>query len=247
MDSIVVGIPVHNHPESVLQCFKAVAEACEFADLHYRIVVVDDNSTPETVDYLIKQGIGLLHVPNTPAPNLGVAMNMAIAKCTDYAATYYFNVESDVYVEEDCLFHLIEAFHNHDDLGMVCPIFTDETKTAIRHAYPGHMGMALCGQHPDQVNQDVFVPWHHAGANLVLGYIARDPRCRVDESFKLWCCDFDWCWCVEDVFQKKLLVAHKARAVHVGNLSSGTVDRDSFESESEANIRVRNKWHRRYL
>ena len=257
MSGVFVNIPVHNNLKSVEECIAAVVDACEYAERDYTISVVDDHSDSETLSGLIELNniyfahMVLMHTKlrtKSPSPNLGLAVNMGLEAFQYSGCDWFWNVETDVYPQRTCLAELIYALEQQPEVGMACPLFIDPEKKKTRHVFPGPEGIALAGQPIEVAPQDTrYVPWHHAGANIVPGEIAKDPRCRVDESFKLWCCDFDWAWCVEDIFEKKLLYVGKAQAVHVGCMSSSKVDRDSFESETEANRRVREKWHREHL
>ncbi len=260
--SVFVGIPVHNHFDAVDKCIAAVNDACYYAGVDYMICLVDDNSDSETLAGLIALNnqyfahMMLLHTrlrTDQPSPNLGLAVNMALEAYQHSNADYYWNVETDVFPTWECLEKLIDTLDRHPEVGMACPLFVDPEKTHVRHCFPGAEGQALAGQpldNPDAMKAlltERYVTWQHMGCNLVPGEIAKDPRCRVDESFRLWCCDFDWAWCVEDIFKKKLLYAGYAQAVHVGSVSSSGTDRPSFEDEREANIRVRQKWNRMHL
>ncbi len=254
MSGVLVSIPVHNNLESVKQCIETVVESCVFAEVDYTLVVVDDHSDAETIGGLISlnnqyaANMILLHTKlksDNPAPNLSMAVNMALDAFQHSTCDYFWNVESDVYPEPSCLIELITALERHPDAGMVCPLFIDPAKKQIRHAYPGSEGQALAGQLIEKAPQrNLQVTWQHLGCNLVPGEIAKDPRCRLDESFKLWCCDFDWAWCIEDVFHRKLLYVGKAQAVHLGNLSSASADHSNEHAE---NVRVRQKWNRMHL
>jgi len=254
MSKVFVNIPVHNHLKSAEECIAAVVDSCVYADLDFTMVVVDDNSDAETVKGLIELNniyaahMVLLHTKlktNNPSPNLGLAVNMGLDAFQYSGCDYFWNVESDVYPEPSCLVELIAGLKDSPDAGMVCPLFIDPEKKRIRHAYPGPDGQALAGQFIEAApTHNLQVNWQHMGCNLVPAEIAKDPQCRVDESFKLWCCDFDWAWCVEDVFHKKLYYVGKAQAVHIGGMSSSSVDHDN---EHQENIRVRQKWNRMHL
>jgi len=254
MSGVFVSIPVHNHLDSVEECIASVVDSCVHADLDFTMVVVDDHSDADTLKGLLElnniyaANMVLMHTKlnsDSLPPNLGLAVNMALDAFQHSNCDYFWNVESDVYPEPSCLTELIASLKRNPDAGMVCPLFIDPAKKQIRHAYPGADGQALAGQLIEAAPLlDLQVTWQHMGCNLVPGEIAKDPKCRVDESFKLWCCDFDWAWCVEDVFHKKLLYVGQAHAVHVGNLSSATAD---HSNEWLENMRVRQKWNRMHL
>lgn len=111
MHKISVLIPVYNGERTIKKCIDSVLNQ-SFSDVE--IIVVNDESTDGTLDIL--NGYKNIRVYNKKKTTVGDTRNYLISKCkTDY----YFFLDADDYLEEDCLSLLYnEMIDNNCDLVM---------------------------------------------------------------------------------------------------------------------------------
>lgn len=119
MKSIDIIICVHNALEDVKKCIQSVQDHTKSA---HRIVIVDDGSAEETMNYLKKienENSNVVRIRNEKGAGYTVAANMGIRVST---AEYLILLNSDTIVTPGWVGKLLDAFDKNANLGIVGPI-----------------------------------------------------------------------------------------------------------------------------
>lgn len=216
-----VATPVHNAVESYRQCAKSLKLALDGFDFTY--TVYDDHSSSNLSPAIksIAESVGGTYIHtddvfDTPNPNLSKILNHALDSMPK-DADYFLFVESDVFLQEDCIHKLVKAHGGNPKWGAVTPTFLGENELVL-HTIPGcpHYGRSL-----DFVPKGARVPmaWSHLGCILVRPDVARHPDVRADEQFNLWWVDHDYALSIRQTGNEVVWVS-EAVAVHRGSQSS---------------------------
>lgn len=246
MVKLSIGIPVHDAIDCTLRAIDCVLGACQDCGWAYELHVVDDNSTPENHTRL-EERLSLVEctlvttqslIPN-PAPNLAFNVNWLLDHVSE-DADYYLNLETDVFVNSEALGILMTRLQECADVCMVFPMqLTPDRRRAdfhfCRRGYPTVEALS-----PDLL-AEMYFKWTHMGCTMIRGEHARDRAIRVDERFKLFCCDEDYSLCLRQVTGKHILYVASATVLHAGHASSQEGMKSN--SDPECFSRVDSKWY----
>lgn len=104
------------------------------------IIVVDNASTDETVDYIKEhfQEVKLI----ISQKNLGFAKanNVGIRYAIDNGADFVFLLNQDAWVEKDTISNLIQTFEDNDRVGIASPIHLNGLYTALDFGFASYLG-----------------------------------------------------------------------------------------------------------
>jgi hypothetical protein len=252
---ILVGLPMHNAGACVVEAIKRIDSEMNLNAAIYKLLLINDWSTPEEMqkvrDFLmdnprfqqiVKMGHSVELFPGSPSPNLGKILNYCLDQMPeDY--DYYLNLESDVYLQHGCLWHLMEAMRT-TGAPMACPI--QATPDGIGYDFI-FWGAGIIEGHVFRESQQFRVlqsqqrpKWCNLGCLLVRGDVARDFRVRVDEQFNLFCVDQDYTSTVAQAYGRPVYEP-KARVVHVGRQSTREGQPGGHRAD-DAVRRIDQKW-----
>ena len=95
------------------------------SDCPTKIIVVGNNSSDGTVDYLTKNFPDVFIIQNLNNAGFGKANNQGISHALNHNADYVFLLNQDAYVLKDTLSNLINAAELNKDFGIISPIHLD--------------------------------------------------------------------------------------------------------------------------
>lgn len=213
---LTVGMPFNNKPECVIKSARHILNNCLSIGADAQLLLINDYSTPETI-HQIKYAMPSVKIVDIYSehgtnPNLGRAVNIALNMVRP-DDDYYWNVESDVYPQPGCLEALIDGLTKNTD---IC---------AVRAEGGGTPAI------PEKRR------WWHMTCLLVRGEHARDPRIRIDETFRLWYADQDYGCTMNNVTGQLSLTITDAHMIHDGGASVNQAPAGHFPgcmSHSEA-------------
>lgn len=245
---------MHNAAYCVIAAIEHVKDAMQAIGAEWQLVVIDDNSDQAELDrvytYLCRnrgfQTSAIIKGDTlwpTPAPNLGRALNYCL-NLVGTDADYYLNLESDIYLQPDCLHNLIVAMQE-TGAPMACP-------AQLAFNQPGFYDFIFWGGGIISATQLSTVPqlqplmfqqrpkWCNLGCLLVRGDVARNRQIRVDEQFELFCVDQDYTSTVAQVYGRPV---YEPRAIvtHVGRQSTRE-GQPGGHTADDAVRRINQKW-----
>ncbi len=112
--SIFIIIVTYNAIPWLQKCL----DSCKY----HGVVIVDNNSTDETVPF-IKKNFPKVHlIPQKENLGFGQANNLGIKYALDKGAEYVFLLNQDAYLQEGCIDKLINVQKNNLEYGVLSPI-----------------------------------------------------------------------------------------------------------------------------
>lgn len=103
-------------------------EKCLDSTQGYTTIIVDNNSTDESVRF-VKENYPNIHlITNSENFGFGKANNIGIKRALDLGGDHIFLLNQDAYIVNDSLDKLIAFQNNNPKFGIVSPIHLDSTK-----------------------------------------------------------------------------------------------------------------------
>lgn len=141
MNKISFVILTWNSVQTIETCLQSVARVCANQDISHEILVVDNGSTDQTVDIILRNAgtipIQLMRLPK----NMGttVSRNLALRKITGDIICV---MDSDAALFEGNIPDLIDTLLSDPSIGILAPrlIFTDETVQPSVRRFPSAFG-----------------------------------------------------------------------------------------------------------
>ena len=88
----------------------------------YAIVVVDNNSTDETLNFIKTNYPEVIILPQSKNLGFGQANNIGMSHALKHGADYVFLLNQDAYLENDTIEKLIAVHKKNDNFGILSPI-----------------------------------------------------------------------------------------------------------------------------
>lgn len=95
---------------------------CVESTKSYDVVVVDNNSTDGTVNFIKENYPSITILPQKENTGFGAANNIGISHALRQGADYVFLLNQDAYLAEDTIEKLIEVHKKNDNFGILSPI-----------------------------------------------------------------------------------------------------------------------------
>jgi GT2 family glycosyltransferase len=95
---------------------------CLESTIPYRVVVVDNNSTDDTVSFINANYPEIALLPQTKNLGFGQANNIGISYALKQGADYLFLLNQDAYLEKDTIEKLVAVYKKNDNFGILSPI-----------------------------------------------------------------------------------------------------------------------------
>lgn len=114
MDKIHIIIVTYNAMPWLSKCLESTKP--------YDVVVVDNNSTDETVNFIKANYPEITLLPQSKNLGFGAANNIGISYALKQDADYVFLLNQDAYLGEDTIEKLIETHKKNDIYGILSPI-----------------------------------------------------------------------------------------------------------------------------
>lgn len=97
-------------------------EQCLTSCGNYDVIVVDNNSSDETLTFIRKNFPKVLLIPQTENLGFGRANNIGISKALQENTSYVFLLNQDAYLDAFCIEQLVVEHQKNNDFGILSPI-----------------------------------------------------------------------------------------------------------------------------
>jgi GT2 family glycosyltransferase len=114
-------------------------ERCLNSCANYPVIVVDNASTDNTIDF-IKENFPKVNVlQQTNNLGFGGGNNLGISYALNLGAQHVFLLNQDAYLIEDCLEKMISIMKQNDSYGILSPIHINNNRTKLDFGFYSYM------------------------------------------------------------------------------------------------------------
>ena len=246
-DSLLAVIIVSwNVRDLLMACLRSLQADLERADLTADIWVVDNGSTDGTPEAVARDFPAVRLIARRDNPGFAAANNQALRAALDASPPRYFwLLNPDTEVLPGATAALIAAMETHPRVGVAGArlLYPDGTLQHSAFRFPGLVQLAfdlfpfpprlyetrLNGRYPRRL-YDGDVPFfvdHPLGAAMMVRRETVEQVGLLDEEYRIYCEEIDWCWRMRRAGWRALCVP-TARVVHHAGRSTGQVPVSSF-------------------
>ncbi len=246
-DSLLAVIIVSwNVRDLLMACLRSLQADLERADLTADIWVVDNGSTDGTPEAVARDFPAVRLIARRDNPGFAAANNQALLAALDASPPRYFwLLNPDTEVLPGATAALIAAMETHPRVGVAGAklLYPDGTLQHSAFRFPGLVQLAfdlfpfpprlyetrLNGRYPRRLYEgDVpFFVDHPLGAAMMVRRETVEQVGLLDEEYRIYCEEIDWCWRMRRAGWRALCVP-TARVVHHAGRSTGQVPVPSF-------------------
>ncbi|KAF2513553.1 glycosyltransferase family 2 protein [Flavobacterium foetidum] len=108
------------------------------------IIVVDNNSTDDTVSFVKNNFKDIILLEQTQNIGFGKANNLGIKKAYEEGADYVFLLNQDAWVEPDTISNLVKAQKNQPEYGIVSPMHLNGKGDALDYNFSNYINPSKC-------------------------------------------------------------------------------------------------------
>lgn len=123
LDNVWIIIVTYNGKEWIDRCLQSCG--------NNKVVVVDNNSTDDTVDFIRKNYSNVHIVKQAKNLGFGQANNIGISYALNHGAKHVFLLNQDAYLVNDCLDNLIEVQKKNNEFGILSPVHLNGQGTRL--------------------------------------------------------------------------------------------------------------------
>jgi len=246
-DSLLTVIIVSwNVRDLLMACLRSLQADLERAGLTADIWVVDNGSTDGTPEAVARDFPTVRLIARRDNPGFAAANNQALRAALDASPPRYFwLLNPDTEVLPGATAALIAAMETHPRVGVSGAklLYPDGTLQHSAFRFPGLVQLAfdlfpfpprlyetrLNGRYPRRL-YDGDVPFfvdHPLGAAMMVRRETVEQVGLLDEEYRIYCEEIDWCWRMRRAGWRALCVP-TARVVHHAGRSTGQVPVSSF-------------------
>ena len=246
-DSLLTVIIVSwNVRDLLMACLRSLQADLERAGLTADIWVVDNGSTDGTSEAVARDFPTIRLIARRDNPGFAAANNQALRAALDASPPRYFwLLNPDTEVLPGATTALIAAMETHPRVGVAGAklLYPDGTLQHSAFRFPGLVQLAfdlfpfpprlyetwLNGRYPRRL-YDGDVPFfvdHPLGAAMMVRRETVEQVGLLDEEYRIYCEEIDWCWRMRRAGWRALCVP-TARVVHHAGRSTGQVPVSSF-------------------
>jgi len=246
-DSLLAVIIVSwNVRDLLMACLRSLQADLERAGLAADIWVVDNGSTDGTPEAVARDFPAARLIARRDNPGFAAANNQALRAALDASPPRYFwLLNPDTEVLPGATAALIAAMESHPRVGVAGAklLYPDGTLQHSAFRFPGLVQLAfdlfpfpprlyetwLNGRYPRRL-YDGDVPFfvdHPLGAAMMVRRETVEQVGLLDEEYRIYCEEIDWCWRMRRAGWRALCVP-TARVVHHAGRSTGQVPVSSF-------------------
>ncbi|HEX8575230.1 MAG TPA: glycosyltransferase family 2 protein [Flavobacterium sp.] len=121
MKKIIIIIITYNGLKWIEECLNSLLNS----SIIISIIVIDNNSTDETVSLIKKKFPHILILEQKQNLGFGKANNIGLKYALDQKADYVFLLNQDAFVEKDTIKNLINISNLHPEYGILSPVQLD--------------------------------------------------------------------------------------------------------------------------
>jgi len=246
-DSLLTVIIVSwNVRDLLMACLRSLQADLERAGLTADIWVVDNGSADSTPEAVARDFPTVRLIARRDNPGFAAANNQALRAALDASPPRYFwLLNPDTEVLPGATTALIAAMETHPRVGVSGAklLYPDGTLQHSAFRFPGLVQLAfdlfpfpprlyetrLNGRYPRRL-YDGDVPFfvdHPLGAAMMVRRETVEQVGLLDEEYRIYCEEIDWCWRMRRAGWRALCVP-TARVVHHAGRSTGQVPVSSF-------------------
>jgi GT2 family glycosyltransferase len=115
IDKLFVIIATYNGETWIERCLKSIPD-------HYEVIVVDNNSSDTTLDYIETKFPSITLIKQTKNLGFGAANNIGISHALKQEAGYVFLLNQDAYLQTNTIETLINIHKENKEYGVLSPI-----------------------------------------------------------------------------------------------------------------------------
>ncbi len=128
MVKVFTIIVTYNGMKWIDQCLKSVVNQSE-------VVVVDNNSSDDTVDHIEQNFPNVKVLPQTINHGFGIANNIGINYALKNGVDAVFLLNQDAFAQTDCIKNLIGAHLQNPDYGIISPIHLNGDGSGVDYSF----------------------------------------------------------------------------------------------------------------
>lgn len=126
--NIFAIIVTYNGINWIDKCLNSIIHQCQ-------VVVVDNNSTDNTLDYIKLNFPTVKLLPQTKNHGFGVANNLGISYAIQNNADGVFLLNQDAFTQPNCINNLVSAYKQNTKFGIISPIHLNGDGSAVDHSF----------------------------------------------------------------------------------------------------------------
>lgn len=131
MKKTIAIVVTYNGMKWINDCLLSIKNST----IEVEIVVVDNNSSDNTLDFVMKNFPSVVLFPQNENLGFGKANNIGMRYALEQNADYVFLLNQDAKVEKDTIEKLIELAENHPEFGILSPIHLNWEASSIEFGF----------------------------------------------------------------------------------------------------------------
>ncbi len=243
---LTVIIVSWNVRDLLVACLRSLQADLARADLSADIWVVDNGSADGTPEAVARDFPAVRLIARRDNPGFAAASNQALRAALETAPPRYFwLLNPDTEVLPGATAALIAAMEAHPRVGVAGAklLYPDGSFQHSAFRFPGLVQLAfdlfplpprlyetrLNGRYPRRLydEESPFFVDHPLGAAMMVRMEAVEQVGLLDEEYRIYCEEIDWCWRMRRAGWRALCVP-AARVIHHAGRSTGQVPVSSF-------------------
>lgn len=247
MNSKVAIILVnYNGEEYIKDCIDSI-KAIDYDD--YKIIVVDNNSTDDSLNYLRKLTDEIILIESKENGGFSFGNNLGIQYALKDGFEYFLLLNNDTLVKKDFLTRMLESFKRYPNVGAVgakIMYYPDKNRIWFGGGNVNWKRFKVVHNHIKeldigQCNKEVEINFM-TGCSLLINKSVIEKVGLLDEEYFMYCEDLDFCFRIlENNF--KIIFNPEAIIYHKVSMSSGGEDSPfSLYWKTKNTIKVMNRY-----
>jgi len=216
-------IPNWNHKQLLFECISSICDTA--GDEYHEIIVVDNASTDESVEYIEKTFPDVICIRNNTNVGYAKAVNQGVFISK---GNFLFLLNNDVRLMGNTAERLLSAFAENPGVGAVAPLlyYPDGRLQISCRRFPTPAAILLEKVHCRKIGPLMklkLTPEEHLAGGEVLQPMASALMVKrqcwndvgpMDEEFPIFFNDVDWCYRLYKTTNHKICLYPEAKAIH---------------------------------
>jgi len=131
MNKIIAIIVTYNGMRWIKKCLSNIQES----SVYCRILIIDNNSTDKTIDFIKSKYPTINIVENSSNIGFGQANNIGIKHALKGKADYVVLINQDVYIEKNTIKSLVKVHQSNHNYGILSPIHLNGRGVDLDHNF----------------------------------------------------------------------------------------------------------------
>lgn len=134
--NIAAIIVTFNASEWIERCIESLLDQKDSA---LRIIVVDNFSTDNTIEKLVRYGNKIIVIKAPRNVGFGQGNNVGFDKAIALDCEYCFLLNQDAWIEPDCLSKLVDASQDNENAGILSPIHCTYSSRHLQRSFRSYL------------------------------------------------------------------------------------------------------------